>query len=90
MNDFERWTRGTLGHESKPNRPTRRREAWQAKHDQIFKAVWGEQQSSRTFPQPRRDPLPTIQPTRHTLGNRPWLVLLLAFAAGAGLAWLLK
>ena len=88
MSEFELWSRGDLANESSRPRIPRKREAWQAKHDSLFRQVWGEQ-SSRTFRQKQRDPLPTIKPTRrktrHLLG-----LLMAVFAAGVIVGWLTK
>ena len=86
MSDFEpRWIR-PLG-EDQP-RPRRRREAWQVKHDAIFRQVWPDQ-PKRRFPTPRPEPAP-IARTRRKPRNRLGLVLLIVFAAGVVLGWLAK
>ena len=69
-------------------RPPRRREAWQLKHDAIFRQVWPDQ-PKRRFPTPRPEPAP-IARTRRKPGNRLGLVLLIVFAAGVVLGWLLN
>lgn len=81
MSEFEKWTRGDLAAEGSRPRIPRKREPWKERHDQVFSTVWG-QQSSRVFPQPQRDPPPTIKPTRRKPGHRLGLLLLAAFAAG--------
>ena len=82
------WTRGPLGEENRPRTIPKRREAWQQKHDQIFRAVWGDQ-PRRTFPPERPQPLPVIR-TRRKSESRLGLILLFVFIAGALAGWLLK
>ena len=89
MSDFELWTRGDLANESSRQRMPRSREPWQAKHDSLFRQVWGEQ-SSRAFRQKQRDPLPTLKPTRRKPGHRMGLVLGLVFIAGVIVGFLAK
>ena len=89
MNDFEtRWPRGDRADEGRPARIPKRREAWQVKHDAIFRQVWPDQ-PKRRFPTPRPEPAP-IARTRRKPRNRLGLVLLIVFAAGVVLGWLLN
>ncbi len=82
------WTRGDLSDETSRRKLPRRREAWQQKHNQIFRAVWGDQ-ARRTFPPERLKPLPVIR-TRRKAESRLRLILLFVFIAGAVGGWLLK
>ena len=85
MADGFNWSRGPIGDEARPERIPRRREAWQAKHDAIFRQVWPDQ-PKRHFPAPRPEPRPIARTRRKPIN---WRAILL-FLAGLVGGWLLS